>query len=296
MRVILLGANGQLGTDIRTAASREGGLDVVPVDRAAVDCSDLDAAGQFLRGRSFDCIINCTGYHKTDEVERNAQHAFIVNAHLVQQLAEICAAKNARLVQVSTDYVFGGQQKRSPLTESDSPAPLNVYGASKAMGEALALSSGADVLVVRVASLFGVAGSSGKGGNFVETIIRLGKENGFVRVVADQHMSPTSTLDAADAIVGLLTNGAERGIWHVVNSGGATWHEFAARIVRQAGISAEVVAVRSEAYATVAKRPPYSVLDNAKLASAGWTMRHWNEALDDYLVRKGHRSHGTSAK
>jgi dTDP-4-dehydrorhamnose reductase len=290
MRTLLLGPNGQLGSDIRAAGSRKyPSIEIAPVDRAAVDLSDIDAAAGHLRPIRFDCLINCSGYHRTDEVERNAQLAFAMNAHLVRRLAEICGEKNARLVHISTDYVFGGQSKRTPLTEDDACAAVNVYGASKAMGEALALSSGADVLVARVASLFGVAGSSGKGGNFVETMIRLAAEKGRVSVVSDQWMSPTSTADIAEALLALIARGAPAGIWHIVNSGAATWHDFAVRIVERCGIRAEVVAIDTGAYPTTAKRPTYSVLDNGKLAGALGPMRHWRDALDDYLVRKEHR-------
>jgi dTDP-4-dehydrorhamnose reductase len=290
MRILLLGPNGQLGSDIRAAASSNSrDIEIVPVDRATVDLSDLDAATGVIRGFRFDALVNCTGYHKTDEVEGNAPLAFAINAHLVRRLADICAEKKARLVQVSTDYVYGGQNKRAPLSEEDGCAPVNVYGASKLMGEALALSSGADVLIARVASLFGVAGSSGKGGNFVETMIRFAKEKGRLSVVADQWMSPTATADIAEALLGLLAADAPKGVWHVVNSEAATWHQFAARIVERSGIEADVTAVDSSQFPTVAKRPPYSVLDNGKIAKALRPMRPWQDALDDYLVRKGHR-------
>ncbi len=291
MRSILLGPNGQLGSDIRAAGSQGSqSIELIAIDRAAVDLSDLDAAMAFLRAQTFDCLINCTGYHKTDEVESNAKLAFTINAHLVGRLAEICAEKKARLVHVSTDYVFGGQDKREPLTERDCVAPLNVYGASKAMGEALALSSGADVVIARVASLFGIAGASGKGGNFVETMIRLGREKGRLTVVADQWMSPGSTADIAQALLGLIAAGAPRGVWHVVNSGAATWYDFACRIIERSGIDAEMIAIDTRAFPTAAKRPPYSVLDNSKLGAAWRPMRHWHEALDDYLLRKGYRA------
>lgn len=288
MRAILLGPNGQLGSDLQVAAGRAEWLHLVPVDRRQLDLSEVEAASRFLNEQAFDCLINCAAFHKTDDVERNAQLAFTINAHLVQRLAEICSEKRARLIHISTDYVFGGQDKRSPLFEDDGCAPLNVYGASKVMGEALALSSGADVIIARVASLFGVAGSSGKGGNFVETMIRMAKEKGKLSVVADQWMSPTSTADTSDALLLLLRTRVQRGIWHVVNSGAATWHEFATRIVERAGISAEVEAVPSGRFPTVAKRPAYCVLDNAKILAAGVAMPHWHDALDRYLANKGH--------
>lgn len=213
MKTILLGPNGQLGTDVQAANVRKGGwLSLTPVGRSSVDLCDIEAATNFLRESNFDCLINCSSYHRTDEVERNAQLAFTINAHLVQRLAQICFEKQARLVHVSTDYVFGGLLKSLPFTEEDCKAPVNVYGASKAMGEDLALLTGAKVWVLRVASLFGIAGASGKGGNFVETMIRIGKEKGTLRVVADQTMSPTSTKDIAEVIIGMLQKDVAPGI------------------------------------------------------------------------------------
>ena len=291
MKALLLGPNGQLGTDIR-AAFEAGGTPVsalTPLGRDVVDLSDIEAATAAIAGQDFDVLVNCSSYHKTDEVEANAQAAIAINAHLVARLAAICGEKRARLVHVSTDYVFGGQEKRAPLTETDAPAPLNVYGASKLMGESLALASGADVLVLRVASLFGVAGASGKGGNFVETMIRFGRERGALKVVADQIMSPTATMDVADALMALIKAGAPSGVWHVVNSGQASWAEFAARIIERAGVAASVTPIPSAEYPTPARRPPWSVLDNAKLGRLH-PMRPWQEALDAYLKAKGHRA------
>lgn len=291
MKTILLGPNGQLGTDIRIANERAGRpLDINPIDRAAIDLTDLDSAARALGGADFKCLINCSSYHKTDEVEQNAQQAFTINAHLVNRIAEVCAAKKARFVHVSTDYVFGGQAKRSPLTEEDSKAPVNVYGASKGMGEDLARLSGADVLVLRVASLFGVAGASGKGGNFVETMLRFGKEKGKLTVVADQTMSPTSTADIADALLAMLKAGVPSGVWNVVNSGAATWYEFACRIIERAKVAASVAPIASADFPTVARRPSYSVLDNSKVSTAIGSMRPWQDALDAYLAAKGHRA------
>jgi dTDP-4-dehydrorhamnose reductase len=290
MNTILLGPNGQLGTDIQAANSRQGGLlTLTPIGRSAVDLSDVEAATKFLGNLNFDCLINCSGYHKTDEVERNAQLAFTINTHLVQRLAQICFDKRARLIHISTDYVFGGQLKHSPFTETDCKAPINVYGASKSMGEDLAFLTGANLWILRVASLFGTAGASGKGGNFVETMLRIGKEKGLVRVVSDQTMSPTYTKDIADAILGMLRSDVAPGVWNVVNSGAASWYEFAERIIARANIKATVVPIHSGEFPTVARRPAYSVLDNSKLCSALGPVRVWEEALDEYLVAKGHR-------
>ncbi|MGN6460310.1 MAG: dTDP-4-dehydrorhamnose reductase [Pseudolabrys sp.] len=289
MPTVLLGPNGQLGTDIRAAnTARAKPLDILCIDRAKLDLSEIDQAVDQLREISFDCLINCSSYHKTDEVERNAQQAISIKTHLPQALARLCADKGARFVHISTDYVFGGQAKRGPLGEDDGKAPLNVYGASKGMGEDLILHTGADTLILRVASLFGVAGASGKGGNFVETMIRFGREKGHLRVVADQTMSPTSTADVATALLTLLDRQAPAGIWHVVNSGAATWFDFAKEIITRAKVQARVEAIPSSEFPTPAVRPPYSVLDNTKLIAAVGPIRPWQEALDSYLAARGY--------
>jgi dTDP-4-dehydrorhamnose reductase len=157
------------------------------------------------------------------------------------------------------------------------------------MGEDLALLTNNETIIVRVASLFGVAGASGKGGNFVETMLRLAKERGELRVVADQTMSPTSTLDVADAMIDMILAKAPPGIWHIVNSGAATWFEFAERIISDASIKARLIPITTEQFPTPAARPRYSALDNAKLSKAIHAMRSWQDALIDYLVAKGHR-------
>src|ERR1700733_1479820 len=246
MKAVLLGPNGQLGTDIRSANDQRGEpIQIQSVGRAQIDLSNVNAAVSALRDLKFDILINCSSYHKTDEVEANAQQAFTINAHLVRRLSELAAEKHARFFHVSTDYVFGGQQHRLPLSEDAPKAPVNIYGASKAMGEDLALLNGGDTVVVRVASLFGVAGASGKGGNFVETMLRLAKEKGELRVVADQTMSPTSTADVADAVIDLVLAKAQSGIWHIVNSGTATWFEFAERIISDANVKARMIPLKT---------------------------------------------------
>jgi dTDP-4-dehydrorhamnose reductase len=290
MKALLLGPNGQLGTDIRSANDRRGEpVNIQAVGRAQIDLSNIEAAVTALRELKFDVLINCSSYHKTDEVEANAQQAFAINAHLVRRLSMLAAEKHARFFHVSTDYVFGGQRQNSPLSEDAPKAPVNIYGASKAMGEDLALLSGSDTVIARVASLFGVAGASGKGGNFVETMLRLAKEKGELRVVADQTMSPTSTFDIASAMIDMILAKAPPGIWHIVNSGAATWFEFAERIISAANVKAQVIPIKTEQFPTPAARPRYSALDNAKFSKAIHALRPWQDALEDYLVAKGHR-------
>jgi dTDP-4-dehydrorhamnose reductase len=284
-RIALFGANGQLGSDIVVLAAQRD-LDLVSVTRAQVDANDPTAS---LDGLVFDVAINCVAVTRVDDCEKDPAPAIAINAHFAGRLAKACAAQGARLVQVSTDYVYGGQVQREPLSEQVGRAPVNVYGASKALGEDLARLEHDDVIVARVASLFGVAGASGKGGNFVETMLRLGQERGRLTVVADQMMSPTASWDAGEAILDMIGVGAPSGDYHVVNSGVASWWDFASRIIETAGVAAEVAPIPTSAFPTPARRPPYSALSNAKLSAAiGRPMPDWTDALDRYLRAKGH--------
>jgi dTDP-4-dehydrorhamnose reductase len=294
MRVLLLGPNGQLGQDIRRSHERsDGALELTSISRDQLDVSSPQRIVQVLSELDFDAVVNCTSYHKTDEVEDNAGQAFAVNAQAVQALAGLCARKKARLVHVSTDYVFGGDITRAqPLREDVPVAPVNVYGASKALGESLALLACENALILRVASLFGVAGASGKGGNFVETMIRVGRDKGRLRVVQDQIMSPTATADIAGVVLRMLAEGCPVGIYHVVNSGAVSWYEFASAIIRRAGVDAHIEPCLSADFPTRAMRPRYSALDNSKISAAFGTIPSWQDALDRYLRDKGHLAAG----
>ena len=290
LKAVLLAPNGQLGHDVvRVHAESGAPFDLVPLPRDELDVGVPGSLESVLDGWQFQVLVNCAAYTGVDEAEDNATDAFTVNAHAVQAMARVCARKGARFVHVSTDYVFGGDRAlRRPLREDDPMAPVNVYGASKAMGETLAGLESDDVVVLRVASLFGVAGVSGKGGNFVETMIRAGRERGALRVVDDQTMSPTATEDVARVMVRMLRDGCPPGLYHVVNSGSATWFEFAREIVRRAGVEAEVAPCATSEYPVRAARPAYGVLDNAKVSAAFGALPPWQDALDRYLRAKRH--------
>lgn len=288
-RIALFGANGQLGQDL-TALGAARGLDLVALQRPAFDATDLAGLEAALADLDFDVAINSVAVTRVDDCEKDPAPAVAINAGFAEALARTCARKKARLVQVSTDYVFGGQVQRTPLDEAAAPAPINVYGETKLQGEILARQAHDDVIVARVASLFGVAGASGKGGNFVETMIRFGRERGALKVVADQVMSPTGSWDAAEAILDLIRVQAPGGVYHVVNSGEASWHDFASAIIDRAGVAASVSPIPTTEFPTPARRPPYSVLANGKVEKAlGRTMPAWQDALDRYLTAKGHR-------
>jgi dTDP-4-dehydrorhamnose reductase len=302
VRVLVLGGGGQLGHDVVRAAG-EVGDEVVGLDRARLDLASIANAATVgtagagvvaaLGDMDFDALINCAAYTRVDDAESDPAGAFAVNALAVEGLARACAKRGARLVQVSTDYVFDGLSRR-PYREDDPPSPINIYGASKLTGEALARRAHPEgTLVVRTASLFGVAGARraerGVGGNFVETMIRAGTARGELRVVDDVVMSPTATRDVADAILHLLHAGAEPGLYHVVNGGQASWHDFARAILDGAGVGARLEPVPSSEYPTPARRPSYSVLDAGKAVSAGCRLRPWREALEEYLSMRSER-------
>ena len=290
MRLLILGPNGQLGSDLLKLAKMHGGenLTVYSLGREELDVADPAAVETVLGRCDFDALVNCTSYHKTDEVEGNATRAFAVNAHAVSAMAKSCRTRGAKFLHISTDYVFNGDAVR-PYVETDIPGPINVYGASKVMGENLAMTNYREgTYILRVASLFGIAGASGKGGNFVETMIRVGQQTGKLKVVGDIIMSPTATADVASMTLGLLGKHAPPGIYHAVNSGHASWYEFACQIIKRTGVDADVTAISSSEFPAAAQRPFYSVLDNAKISALLGPVPSWTEALDRYLVAKGH--------
>ena len=290
MKALLLGPNGQLGRDIRRAHAESGGtVELIPLGRERLDLTAPGTVERVLGGLDFDVLVNCAAYTAVDDAEDDAGVAFAVNAHAVQAIARVCSARGARLLHVSTDYVFGGDRtRRRPFREPDSIAPINIYGASKALGETLARLECEEAVILRVASLFGVAGAGGKGGNFVETMIRAGREKGALRVVDDQTMSPTGSADVARVVMQMLKQGCEPGLYHVVNTGTATWFRFACEIVRHAGVNATVDRCASGEFPVRAERPRYSALDNARVSAAFGAMPAWQDALGRYLHGKGH--------
>ena len=292
LKAILLGPDGQLGRDVQSAHARSGnGIELIPLGRQNLDVSTHGTVERVLRSLAFDVLVNCAAYTAVDEAEDRSALAYSVNADAVRAMAKICSAKRARFIHVSTDYVFGGDSARNrPLREHDPIAPVNVYGASKAKGEALAGLELGDVVILRVASLFGVAGCGGRGGNFVETMIRAAAQRRTVRVVDDQTMSPTAAADVADVMIRMLVEGCEPGVYHVVNTGSATWFEFAREIVRCAGDEGAVVPCATVNRPTRATRPRYSALDNAAVAAAFGAMQAWQDALECYLRARGYRS------
>jgi dTDP-4-dehydrorhamnose reductase len=280
MRVLIIGAQGQLGTDLRRVLP----ADTVGMDLPAFDVCRADQVRAVLARERPDCVINCAAQTNVDRCELEPGEAFAVNAHGAMHVAQAAAEVGARVIYISTDYVFGGDGERAePYTESDRPMPLNVYGASKLAGEHLTLAYQPRSLVVRTSGLYGHAGARGKGGNFVETMLRLAASQKLIRVVADQRLSPTSTVELADRLVALLQCNAQ-GIVHVAAADGCTWFEFAREIFAVVGLEVDLQPVATSEYPVQALRPALSALRSERLEALGVPpCRAWRAMLREYL-------------
>ncbi len=283
--MLVLGAGGQLGTEVVRAAEAAGWA-VAGLTRDDLDLFDTASVRDVLERLEFSACVNSAAYTGVDAAESDAEAAFRVNAYAVEQVAKACATRGARLVQVSTDYVFDGESE-GPYLPDDPPAPINVYGASKLAGEALARRAHPDgTLVVRTSSVFGVAGARDGGGNFVETMLRLGRERDRLQVVSDTVMAPTYAPDLAAAIVALLDDDAPADTWHATNEGSASWYQFAVEIVARAGIEAEVQPVTSDRYPATARRPRFSVLHTGRTSDRIGPLPSWRDGLARYLAER----------
>lgn len=279
MRISVLGSNGQLGQDLIPELANH---DLRLFTRKDFDVTDHARARAMLNEARPDLIVNLTAYHRVDDCENDPVLAYTVNAAAVLNLIRIANDLNAKLVQFSTDYVFDGKST-TPYTESGVPVPLSVYANSRLAGEYLVRAEARQYLLVRTCGLYGHAGSMGKGGNFVETMLRKARSNETIQVVSDQVVTPTSTKDLSRQLAALLATTHE-GLFHITNEGGCTWYEFAAAVFEIAGIRADLRPTTSDAYKTPARRPRYSVLENRRLKELGLNrMLPWREALAEYL-------------
>ena len=299
MKVVITGANGQLGTDLvhrlgeKTRVATDTETDsplpfpypvvVFPLTRRELEVCDFAQTRKVLMQLEPQIVINTAAFVQVDQCEDEVERCFQVNTYAVRNLAQVCQELGCRLVHLSTDYVFNGK-KYEPYLEDDAPHPLSVYGVAKLAGEYFVRALCERHLVIRSSGLYGLAGSSGKGGNFVETMIRLAKEGKPIRVVDDQALAPTYTKDLAEAIVQLLASDS-LGLYHVTSDGECSWYEFAQRIFTLLGLSPDLSPTTTRAFGSKALRPAYSVLRSAKLS---WRLRPWSQALEEYLREKGY--------
>jgi dTDP-4-dehydrorhamnose reductase len=283
LRVAVIGSTGQLGGDL----ARVFGEEAIGLSHQDLDVTDGVGVASTINSLRPDWVINTSAFHRVDDCEVNPALAFAVNALGAQNVARAAAGVGAGVVFVSTDYVFGGEERKrgNPYEEGDVVRPLNVYGVSKAAGEQLVMQANPRHVVVRSAGLYGTA-TSRKGWTFPELMINKARTDGKVWVVTDQALSPTYTEDLARKIKELVERDAS-GLFHLTNAGECSWFEFARATFEVAGIEAEMQPIETGETRRRARRPSYSALRDTRLEEAGVTpMRPWKEALEAYLRAK----------
>lgn len=286
IKIAIIGANGQLGSDI-VKIYKNSEHEIVPLTHADIDVTEFKSCEDILKNIQPEVVINCAAYVRVDDAEELPHIAFAVNALGARNIALICKDLNATLMHISTDYIFDGRKKK-PYAEDDTPNPLNVYGNSKLAGEYFVRNILENYYIIRSSSIFGVAGASGKGGNFVETMIKKAQNNEEIKVVDDMIMSPTYTGDAAFAMNAILAKNLPFGIYHVANSGQCSWCEFARAIFEILGMKANVSPTSTHIQRLKATRPMFSPLLCIKLKKHGIEMESWDSALKRYFIEKKH--------
>lgn len=281
MKVLITGANGQLGLELQDQLKAFNEVQVIATDYQILDITDLNQVKAELLLEKPDVVINCAAHTAVDKCEEDIENAYKINAIGPKNLAIACDMIGAKLVQVSTDYVFDGENP-SPRREDDVTGPQSIYGTSKLLGEEYVRTFCKKHFIIRTAWLYG------EGNNFVRTMLKLAENHDEISVVGDQFGSPTSTKDLAKAIIDLIQT-EYYGTFHGTCEGKCSWYDLACKIFELKGINVKVNKVTSEEYAKnmtkkIAKRPQYSVLDNFMLKLYGMnTFRNWEESLKDYL-------------
>lgn len=287
MQIAIIGSNGQLGSEIVRAA-RTAGLHAIELRHSDCDVTDGASVARALAPlRSGDVVVNTAAFHKTDECEDAGDRALSVNALGAYRVAAAAHMQGAAAAYLSSDFVFDGT-KRTPYLESDQPNPVNLYGVSKLTGETLLRAANPNYYIIRVSAVFGPAGSSGKGGNFVESMVAKARTGQRPDVVDDIVMAPTSAVDAAGLLMQLLLSRAPLGIYHLANAGACSWLEFTDAIFELVGSEMRARPIKAASLNGKAQRPLYSVLASERLSSLGLHVRDWRDALRDYLQHKGY--------
>jgi dTDP-4-dehydrorhamnose reductase len=279
VRLLVFGGWGQLGTEIARAA--EGTHDLIRPRRAEADVTDAASVAAAVRDAGPDVVVNAAAFHKVEDCEADPAMALTVNAIGAIHIARAAADAGARTVLMSSDYVFDGA-KGVGYTEDDPVSPVNMYGVSKSSGERGVNLMCPDSMVVRISGLFGQAGSSGKGGNFVETVLSRAAAGESLSVVDDQRLSPTSAEEAGQRLLRLLEIGAPAGVYHLANRGSCSWYEFAAAVLELSGRDASLE--RRSTRPDEVRRPSSSILADTRTRRLGLApARPWREALATYL-------------
>lgn len=280
LKVVVTGGGGQLATAIeRLGKASENEYLITTLEQ--MDICSVESLSEGLKGA--DIVVNCAAYTNVEAAEDNAEEAMSVNRDGVRNIATICAERGIKLIHISTDFVFGGDaERRTPYLESDTPAPINVYGRTKAEGEREAMKA-TKAIILRTSWLYAPWGK-----NFLNTILARAREGAELKVVDDQRGTPTSALGLAEAIVAIIESGAWRtmtGIYHYSDLGECTWYDFAREILHKAKIDADITPCKSSDWPSKAQRPHYSVLDKSRIASSNIvTLKTWQERLEEVIT------------
>jgi dTDP-4-dehydrorhamnose reductase len=283
LKVAVIGSTGQLGQDLM----RVFGEEAVGFAHEDLDVTDEESVASAVQSAGPDWVLNTAAFHRVDDCEINPTLTFAVNSTGALNVARAAAAVGSGVAFFSSDYVFGGQDRGrdNPYKEGDAPHPLSVYGVSKVAGEQLVMQANPRHLVVRSAGLYGTA-TSRKGWTFPELMLNKARNEGALRVVTDQVLSPTFTADLAGKTKELIEQDAV-GLFHLTNAGECSWFEFARGALELAGVDAKMEQISTEQMNQRARRPPYSALDTIRLEAVGLEpLRPWKEALSDYLRAK----------
>ena len=276
MKFLVTGVGGQLGYDVIKELKKRN-IECIGVDKAEFDITDFEATHKFITDYMPDAVIHCSAYTAVDKAEDESKLCHLVNAVGTENIAKICKDIDAKMVYISTDYVFDGT-KEGFYEVDDTPNPINVYGKTKLEGEKVVQEILDKYFIVRISWVFGINGN-----NFVKTMLRLGKERSELNIVADQVGSPTYTADLAPLLVDMIQTD-KYGIYHATNEGECSWAEFAEEIFKVAGMHVKVNHITAAKYPTKARRPMNSRLDKQKLRESGLNLLpRWKETLYGFI-------------
>lgn len=278
MKILITGANGQLGHDVVLELKRRGHTPVI-TDREEMDITDRESVNEFMENAMPEAVIHCAAYTAVDKAEEDVAACRLINADGTRNIAEACARLNSKLMYISTDYIFDGEGERPWEPDDKVTVPLNVYGQTKYEGEIAVRENVERFFIVRIAWVFGINGS-----NFIKTMLRLGRQNGAVKVVNDQIGSPTYTEDLAVLLCDMIETD-KYGCYHATNEGFCSWYDFACEIFKAAGMdNVTVTPVSSEEFPVKAKRPHNSRMSKDKLDANGFKrLPAWQDAVKRYV-------------
>ncbi|MFV0291073.1 MAG: dTDP-4-dehydrorhamnose reductase [Mangrovibacterium sp.] len=277
MKILIIGANGQLGSELKYLSNKESGFDFLFTDVQELDATNYQSFLAYCEENKPNFIVNCAAYTAVDIAENETETAKLINETIPKNIGRIAKLIQAKAIHISTDYVFDGMSN-VPYVEDDLVSPESVYGKTKLNGEIALIKEEPQAVIIRTSWLYSIYGK-----NFVKTMIKLGEEKDELRVIADQVGTPTFARDLATAILKIIKQAEHNwvpGIYHYSNEGAASWYDFAKQIHEISGISCDVSPITTADYPTPAKRPSYSILNKNKIKSTfGITIPYWRDSL-----------------